>query len=64
MLAAVLGAAMNGIEDAEEPPAPISGNAYEMSEEDAPPIPGSLPEAIKALRGSAAAFSRVRRSCR
>ncbi|MFY2824702.1 glutamine synthetase family protein [Ruegeria sp. MALMAid1280] len=30
MLAAVLGAAMNGIEDETEPPAPISGNAYEI----------------------------------
>lgn len=30
MLAAVLGAAMNGIEDQSEPPAPISGNAYEI----------------------------------
>ncbi len=30
MLAAVLGAAMNGIEDATEPPAPITGNAYDI----------------------------------
>ncbi|WP_108862198.1 glutamine synthetase family protein [Ruegeria sp. Alg231-54] len=30
MLAAVLGAAMNGVEDQSEPPAPISGNAYEV----------------------------------
>ncbi len=30
MLAAVLGAAMNGIEDETEPPAPIAGNAYEI----------------------------------
>ncbi|WP_109313988.1 glutamine synthetase family protein [Ruegeria sp. AU67] len=30
MLAAVLGGAMNGIEDQSEPPAPISGNAYEI----------------------------------
>ncbi|RBW52476.1 glutamine synthetase family protein [Ruegeria sp. A3M17] len=30
MLAAVLGGAMNGIEDQSEPPAPISGNAYEV----------------------------------
>lgn len=30
MLAAVLGAAMNGIQDQTEPPAPISGNAYEI----------------------------------
>ena len=28
MLAAVLGAAINGIEDGLEPPAPITGNAY------------------------------------
>lgn len=33
LLAAVLGAAMNGIEDALEPPAPISGNAYEADAE-------------------------------
>ncbi|WP_420586688.1 glutamine synthetase family protein [Ruegeria sp.] len=30
MLAAVLGAALNGIEDQTDPPAPISGNAYEI----------------------------------
>ncbi|WP_282169276.1 glutamine synthetase family protein [Ruegeria atlantica] len=30
MLAAVLGGAMNGIEDQSEPPAPITGNAYEV----------------------------------
>ncbi|MEE4188294.1 MAG: glutamine synthetase family protein [Roseobacter sp.] len=28
MMAAVLGAAINGIEDAQDPPAPITGNAY------------------------------------
>ncbi|WP_171126605.1 MULTISPECIES: glutamine synthetase family protein [unclassified Ruegeria] len=30
MLAAVLGAAMNGIDDGTEPPAPITGNAYDI----------------------------------
>lgn len=30
MLAVVLGAALNGIEDGTEPPAPITGNAYEQ----------------------------------
>lgn len=30
MLAAILGAAMNGIEDGAEPPAPITGNAYAL----------------------------------
>ena len=37
MMAAVLGAAINGIEDAQEPPAPITGNAYAA---DLPQIPG------------------------
>lgn len=31
VLAAVLGAALNGIEDAAEPPAPITGNAYDQT---------------------------------
>ena len=31
MLAAILGAALNGIEDANLPPAPITGNAYDQS---------------------------------
>lgn len=43
MLAAVLGAAINGIEDAKEPAAPITGNAYEA---DLPQIPGDWKTAI------------------
>ena len=43
MLAAVLGAALNGIEDAANPPAPITGNAYEQ---DLPQIPGDWASAI------------------
>jgi glutamine synthetase len=43
MLAAVLGAAMNGIEDAEDPPAPITGNAYAA---DLPQIPTDWATAI------------------
>jgi len=36
MLAVVLGAALNGIEDRAEPPAPITGNAYDQSLERLP----------------------------
>ncbi|WP_282127308.1 glutamine synthetase family protein [Roseobacter litoralis] len=43
MLAAVLGAALNGIEDAQDPPAPITGNAYAA---DLPQIPGDWESAI------------------
>jgi glutamine synthetase len=43
MLAAVLGAALNGIEDAKEPPAPITGNAYDAN---LPQIPGDWETAI------------------
>ena len=43
MLAAVLGAAINGIEDAIDPPAPITGNAYDL---DLAQIPGDWAEAI------------------
>jgi glutamine synthetase len=43
MLAAVLGAAMNGLEDAETPPEPITGNAYNL---DLPQIPGDWVSAI------------------
>jgi glutamine synthetase len=46
MLAAVLGAALNGIEDGTEPPAPITGNAYEV---DLPQIPGDWVSAIDAF---------------
>ena len=30
LLAVILGAALTGIEDAAEPPEPVTGNAYEM----------------------------------
>ncbi|MFC2966742.1 glutamine synthetase family protein [Acidimangrovimonas pyrenivorans] len=43
MLAAILGAALIGIEDAIEPPKPITGNAYAL---DLPQIPDSWDEAI------------------
>ncbi|TDE40132.1 glutamine synthetase family protein [Antarcticimicrobium sediminis] len=43
MMAAVLGAALNGIEDGKEPPEPITGNAYDM---DLPQIPTDWGEAI------------------
>ncbi len=43
MVAAVLGAALNGIEDAAQPPAPITGNAYEQ---DLPQIASDWGDAI------------------
>ncbi|NNE54034.1 MAG: glutamine synthetase [Sulfitobacter sp.] len=43
MLAVVLGAAMNGIEDAQDPPTPITGNAYAA---DLPQIPTDWASAI------------------
>ena len=49
MLAAVLGAAMNGIEDGAEPPAPITGNAYAA---DLPQIPGDWQTAIDTFEAS------------
>ncbi|MTJ05816.1 MAG: glutamine synthetase [Sediminimonas qiaohouensis] len=49
MLAAILGAALNGIEDAAEPPAPISGNAYAL---DLPHIPDTWAGAIDAFENS------------
>lgn len=49
MLAAVLGAALNGIEDAQEPPAPITGNAYAA---DLPQIPADWQSAIDAFETS------------
>ena len=49
MVAAILGAAINGIEDAEEPPAPITGNAYAA---DLPQIPGDWKSAIDAFEAS------------
>lgn len=49
MLAAVLGAALNGMEDGEQPPAPISGNAYAL---DLPQISDSWVAAIEAFGAS------------
>lgn len=46
MLAAVLGAALSGIEDGAEPPAPITGNAYAA---DLPQIPADWKSAIDAF---------------
>jgi glutamine synthetase len=43
MLAAVLGAALTGIEDAKMPPAPITGNAYDQG---LPQLPGNWADAI------------------
>ena len=43
MLAAVLGAALNGIEDGQEPPEPITGNAYDI---DLPQMPTDWGRAI------------------
>lgn len=43
MIAAILGAAINGIEDGADPPAPITGNAYAA---DLPQIPGDWETAI------------------
>ncbi len=49
LLAAVLGAALTGIEDAAEPPDPVTGNAYEM---DLPRLPDTWGAAITAFRES------------
>lgn len=46
MLAAVLGAALTGIEDAELPPAPITGNAYDQ---ELPQLPVDWTSAIDAF---------------
>ncbi len=48
-IASVLGAAMNGIEDAIAPPPPISGNAYEQ---DLPQIPARWQDAIDQFESS------------
>lgn len=48
-IAAVLGAAMNGIEDAQLPPAPVTGNAYTL---DVPQVPGDWATAIDAFAQS------------
>lgn len=47
MLTAVLGAALNGIEDETEPPNPITGNAYEL--EGLPQLKQDWPSAISAF---------------
>ncbi|EPX86671.1 glutamate--putrescine ligase [Rubellimicrobium thermophilum DSM 16684] len=49
-IAAVLGSALTGIEDALDPPPPIQGNAYEQ---DLPQIPATWEEAIDAFEQSA-----------
>lgn len=46
MMAAVLGAALNGIEDAADPPAPITGNAYAQ---EMPQLPGDWAAAVEAF---------------
>ncbi|WP_136442812.1 glutamine synthetase family protein [Pacificoceanicola onchidii] len=48
-LAAILGAAMNGMEDQAEPPQPITGNSYAQ---DLPQIPTDWDTAIKAFEAS------------
>jgi glutamine synthetase len=48
-VAAVLGAALNGIEDATAPPAPITGNAYAQ---DLRQVPGTWADAITAFAQS------------
>jgi glutamine synthetase len=50
MIAAMLAGGLHGIETAAEPPEPARGNAAEDLR--SPPLPGSLPDAIAALRGS------------
>ena len=50
MLAVVLGAALNGIEDAGTPPAPITGNAYEL--QDLPRLAPDWASAITAFETS------------
>ncbi|SMX27768.1 Gamma-glutamylputrescine synthetase PuuA [Pelagimonas phthalicica] len=48
-LAAILGAALNGIEDGQMPPAPITGNAYDQKLDQ---MPGSWAEAIDRFENS------------
>lgn len=50
MLAAILGGALNGIEAGKEPPAPITGNAYAMT--DLRQLPESWAEAIDTFESS------------
>ncbi|MFT5434819.1 MAG: glutamine synthetase [Myxococcota bacterium] len=54
-LAATVAAGLYGIRNKLPLPPEIKGNAYEMSEADAPPIPSSLTEAVARLRQSAPA---------
>ena len=49
MLTAILGAALSGIEDRVEPPAPVNGNAYAL---DLQQIPTTWEEAITAFENS------------
>ena len=49
MLAAILGAALTGIEDEIEPPPAVNGNAYAM---DLPQIPATWDDAIDAFEHS------------
>lgn len=49
MLAGVLGGALIGLEDQQEPPAPITGNAYAL---DLPQMPATWGEAIDAFEAS------------
>lgn len=49
MIAAVLGAALTGIEDRIEPPAPITGNAYDL---DLPQVPTDWAQAIEIFEKS------------
>jgi glutamine synthetase len=50
MLATILGAALIGIEDQQEPASPVSGNAYAV--EGLPQIPADWETAIDALEAS------------
>ena len=49
LIAAILGAALNGIEDGKEPPAPITGNAYDK---DLTRLPATWGSAIEAFSES------------
>jgi len=49
-IAAVLGAALTGIEDAADPPAPVTGNAYAQ---DLQQVPATWDEALAAFENSA-----------
>jgi glutamine synthetase len=51
MLAAILGAALAGIEDGIEPPPPVVGNAY--ARDDLPRVPETWADAIARFEGSA-----------